>query len=361
MPKVQHTIPIVFATIDDELIYCMYVTMVSMLKNKLKTTNYEFYILVPDNFSDTSKQKIGTLERQYNDCKVIFINMKDAFINAPKMHERIIYATYYRLLIAEALPQISKCIYLDIDILVRHDLWNLYSTDMEGYYLAGAKAGWYTFPENAWYGKDLGIPSLKGYIQAGVVLMNLDAIRKDNITSEFLQLTDKKFKSQDQDILNVACYGHIKHLPLKNNFTINCSKYSDEELRKTFSQDEINEARKDPTIFHFADKIKPWHDKSILYGNEWWKYAKMTPFYKELKKMIIQNRDKTILAKPNKVSKLLLFSFIPLLKVEYYDQKTTYLLFNFIPILEKKVHKNKIYYKLFAVLPFLKCKIKGEL
>ena len=357
----KNTIPVIFATKDDKYVNYLYITMLSMVKNAYETTYYDFYILVPSEFSAKTKKILNKIKSINKNCSINFVDVGNAFKDAYKTKNHISYPTFYRLLAANLLKNIDKCIYLDTDIIVTDDLSDYYNTNVENEYLAGVKAPWYcqSSIQNA---ERLGLPDTLNYINAGAILMNLKKIREDDLEKNFIQLMDKKFDSQDQDILNYACFGKIKILPYKYNFMTKFgTDYRQYIQDNIYTQTEIDDSLRNPVIIHYADKIKPWDNKNVFWGDIWWKYAKKTPFYKELKKMIIQNRDKTILAKPNKVSKLLLFSFIPLLKVEYYDQKTTYLLFNFIPILEKKMHKNKIYYKLFAVLPFLKCKIKGEL
>jgi lipopolysaccharide biosynthesis glycosyltransferase len=44
----------------------------------------------------------------------------------------------------------------------------------------------------------------------------------------------------------------------------------------------MEEALKSPVIIHYADKAKPWNSEVWL-GEYWLKYAKRTPYYKNLK------------------------------------------------------------------------------
>lgn len=51
------TIPVFFATKDDQYINYLYVSITSVLINAETKTHYNFYILVPSDFSETTKKK----------------------------------------------------------------------------------------------------------------------------------------------------------------------------------------------------------------------------------------------------------------------------------------------------------------
>ena len=124
------------------------------------------------------------------------------------------YATYYRLQLPSLLSDYDKCIYLDVDTCVCVDLTDLYQTNMSDYYIAGVIAAGYLYPEENVQKKtaELEIDNLEAYINAGVLLMNLRKMRNDHMDDVFQKLMARKYTSQDQDILNKACYGHIKIL-----------------------------------------------------------------------------------------------------------------------------------------------------
>lgn len=69
------------------------------------------------------------------------------------------------------MPDIDKCLYLDVDIVVQNDLTELYEQDMEEYYIAGVKAaGYYYPPEKKQRNMDrLEMPAFDQYINAGVL------------------------------------------------------------------------------------------------------------------------------------------------------------------------------------------------
>lgn len=276
-------VPVVLAS-DDSYAPYMYVAIYSMLVNKNAETKYEFYLLVTSAFSANHTSRITELEKKY-DCRVRFIDMQNAFHDIKMSTSHLAPPAYFRLLIADRLPQYQKCIYLDTDIIVTQDLSDMYSTDLGDNYLGGVLAPAYNYRYSSiFHSIRLGAPLNKGYINSGVVLFNLEKIRQDNLIPKFMKLAQKRLSSEDQDVLNIACLKKIFHFPLKYNLMTKYwnqwGKIADHNI---FFQMDIDEAIKDPVIIHYADIKKPWNDKNIWYADQWWRYAAMTPYYNEFK------------------------------------------------------------------------------
>ena len=87
-------------------------------------------------------------------------------------------ASFYRLVISDMVDD-EKCLFLDGDIIVNSDLSELYCTDLEGVYLAGVKdcCIQHDMERQASYKDVLAIPTMDNYINAGVLLMNLQLLR----------------------------------------------------------------------------------------------------------------------------------------------------------------------------------------
>lgn len=273
------TIPIVLSS-DDKYALYTYTTMISILKNKNKNTFYVFYLLVPLNFSKNNVNIILSIYETYN-CYINFIKLDDVIFNHIKMHiKHITKTTYYRLLIAELLPiEIDKCIYLDVDICVCKDLSELFNIDMKDNYLAGVISPAYFFARKK-NCKRLNISSMNQYLNAGMLIMNLKQIRKDNMTEKFIELSKRNYFSQDQDVLNVGCFGKIITLPPKYNAQVAILMQNSPLLRKIFSEKEIIEANFVPYIIHYSNNRKPWNYVRVYMEQYWWNIAKKIPYYK---------------------------------------------------------------------------------
>lgn len=175
---------------------------------------------------------------------------------------------YYRSFIPRMFPQYDKGIYIDSDTILRADIGELYDIDLEGKTIAARvdlKAKmvpeFVSYVENA-----LGI-STSEYVNSGVLLMDLKAIRKMHYITRMTDLMrkyDADLVAPDQDYLNVILKGQIKHLGKEWNL-----------------QPEGENAR-GAKLLHFNLSKKPWHHEDINAGEKFWEAAKGTLFYRDL-------------------------------------------------------------------------------
>ena len=256
-------------------------TFHSILNNADDCTDYQFVFLLDDDFEKENFDLISGLIDQYGALDPIVFYMGDNYAKVEMKLKHITKATYFRLKLPELLPGINKCLYLDTDVIVCEDIGGLFDLELDGFYLAGVKAAGFYYPEDKcrFLQQSLGIDRIDQYINAGVLLMNLQLMRKDNLALEFERLVAKNFKNQDQDILNAACYGKIKILEPRYNLMTKY-KVMDEKsydkvdgVRQCYTREEWYDACKNPIIIHFADKKKPWQDITSDFAPEWWKAA----------------------------------------------------------------------------------------
>ena len=120
-------------------------------------------------------------------------------------------SAYYRLIIGELLKDYDKCMYHDADILVLRDLQEMFDVDLDGFYVSGIKAylKHQETEENQRIMKKWGFPSFDNYIVSGNLVLNLFKIREDKLTERFIQHMYKGYPSEDQDVINLCCYGKI--------------------------------------------------------------------------------------------------------------------------------------------------------
>lgn len=280
----QNQIPVVLSA-DNNYGIPMLVTIASALQNKADTTYFKFYILISEDFSDTLKGMIDKVLAMYPGNAAEYIVMGDEFSGAYVGIEHITVPTYYRLKIPQLLSQVDKCIYLDVDLIVKQDLGKLFDVDIEEDYAAGVRAlGYYSSEDRMIKRAEyLGIENVNDYINAGVLLLNLKKIRENNLQARFMELLDKNFNSQDQDILNVAFFGKIKILPFAYNVMtkyelFNESAYEETEfIRRCLTKEDWDEGRQNPIIIHYADKEKPWDKFEAVYSGEWWNVVSSLP------------------------------------------------------------------------------------
>lgn len=286
-------IPIMLAT-DDNYTPQTGVTIISALENRIRDVFYSFYIFTASEFGIETLAKFHQIEEKYPKCSIICLKMDDNLFSDVKLNiSHITRPTFYRLVAASKLPQYEKIIYLDSDVIVEQDLSEYFNFNLSGYYVAGVKGASYHWPAdgNKAYCKENGLPAIDQYVNAGVLLFNLSNIRLDNVEEEFIKLSKLGLRSQDQDVINRACYNKILHLPYKYNCMVAKYEKTPKQLLKVFDQAQINEANNCPTIIHYAAEKKPWADLSCALADRWWKYAYGSPYYGE---MIEKNRMKLL-------------------------------------------------------------------
>ena len=287
----MNIIPIILSS-DNNYAPYMSIIMISILKNAKSNSFFDFYLLVPDSFNEKNKQKIQKDCTFYKNKQINFVNMDCEFNSVKRMISHISEQTYYRLKAADILPEkYDKCLYFDVDVIVNMDLKEYFDIDIEDNYVAGVKAPGYHFGDN-WtidYCKKIGLPDMKNYINAGVIIMNLKKIREDNMTPVMCQEAYHNYPSVDQDVINKLFYNNIKLLPFKYNVPVSRIYESNVRLQKVFTSKEIEEASTTPFIIHYSTKVKPWNKPFIPLSAYFWKYALSSCYLPKLLKDLVFN------------------------------------------------------------------------
>ena len=273
---------------DKAYVYPTLVSMVSVMENAKKSTECNFTVLLSGEIADDDKAKFKSIENKYSNCKVNLIDMSGMFEDSEVRFWS--QAMYYRLSLPEILSNEGRCIYLDGDTIVRKDLTEMFNLNMNDSYVAGIRDFNEIINSESEHFKVLGIPNLNSYVCSGVLVMNLEKIRNDNLTSVFEELVkqnneNKIFKFPDQDIINKACYGHIFTMPFKYGALAHTDltmPYEKSEYAQWASnKKDWEEGRKDPTVVHFTG-TKPWKKVYSDLCKEWWSYAEKTGFGNEI-------------------------------------------------------------------------------
>lgn len=264
----KNIIPIFFAT-DDNYAPYLCVTLRSILDNANKDRFYKIHVLIT---SLSDKYRNILKEFESDNVTVDFFSVTEKLDQlSSKLYLRDYYskATYYRFFIPSLFPQYKKALYLDCDIIVLEDIAKLYDTELKDN-LVGAiyEEVMATVPEFGNYVEQaLGI-SCRKYFNAGILVMNLEQFRKQDVEGQFATLLAKyKFAvTQDQDYLNVICKDKVVHLDLGWNKTPIESDFKEENLK----------------IIHYKIAWKPWHYDNVLFGDYFWEYANKTKCVDEI-------------------------------------------------------------------------------
>ncbi len=290
-------IPVVFAT-DENYLFYVCVAITSMAQNAKEDSFYQIYILVAPEFTDP-ECLLDKVQQRYNNIHIEIICVDRAvFQNVTIHNQHVTQATFYRLLLCNLIAE-EKCIYLDGDILVTEDLGELYQTELGEYYLAGCRDIWpmlYTEEDREKRRAETGLPSMEQYINAGVLLLNLKQLRKDNMNKIFIEELGKDHPYEDQDILNLCCYDRILHLPAKwNLFTIFMGQAG--KMREAGIEESVIDAfRRKSGIIHYATPyIRPWERTNSWLSSLWWQMAEKwsdEPVFRNIRDRVLEKERK---------------------------------------------------------------------
>ncbi len=246
---------------DDNYAKYAGIVIASIILNAKEDDEFSFYIL-DGGISDRAKVRIDRL-KQIRDFELKYVQIDPSWFDVYKnilTHKYISIATYYRLKLSKLLPNVDRVIYLDCDVIVRKSLGELFNTDLEDNYMAGVIDSRVKYKPK-W--KDT------KYVNAGVLLMDLNKIKQDGIEDKFVEFTKENIeniKAGDQDIINFTLDGKIKIVD--DRWNVQVSSFLS---RSSFT--------KDPYIIHYIARQKPWLFGSYNhFKNEYFKVLEHTPW-----------------------------------------------------------------------------------
>ncbi len=238
------------------------VTITSIFENT--KSKIIVHLLHDDTLTEDNKRKfICTAEKYNQTIELIDVTNKFEFNSKiEKMPDtyRVTIGTYYRLLIPDLLPKISKVLYFDCDIIFDLDVQELWNVDAEDYCIAGVFD--IDFIRYGGVGESVRCFLMRcdrrTYINAGVLIMNLNMIRnRGNLfqnAMNWLNTHAHLMKFSDQDILNCLFYKSIKIIDHRFN---NIRPLSEQETRNS--------------IIHASGHSRAWEITGIPYQKMYWK------------------------------------------------------------------------------------------
>lgn len=192
--------------------------------------------------------------------KIRFINTnkikKYISWRSPNYNTRYTRMTLIRCYLSKLLEE-SKVLYIDTDTIIDGNLDKLWNTNLDKYAVAGVK-------EKGDWDRHL---KLKGfndkYINCGVLLMNLDYIRKHKLDDKMIEMLNKEYHEYpDQDTINIVCKSKIKY------------------IHNTYNSTTTTGIVENAKIIHYIAGDKGWVKESSR-SEVWYKY-----YYERRKDMV---------------------------------------------------------------------------
>lgn len=273
---------------DGNYHYITHVSMKSIMLSQEKTTFINFYMLV-SNITDEQKEVINRICLEHINCKIIFIDMGNQFneLYIPK-NEFSLWSTanFYRVILQDILPNEHKILYLDTDTLIYKDLTKLYNYNITGRCYVG-------MPEykDIYYFLQYKEKKFNNFINTGVVLCNLDELRKINFTNkfkEFFNRYNKKVKFPVNDATNMITHEYNGYFEPEYVVIGFCNEKEIYKYYKRMSLKinvtEVIKSYNDPYVYHLITKSKPWRSIPSIDGQVC--FEPMIRFYEMARKTI---------------------------------------------------------------------------
>ena len=246
---------IVFSCDKNYLKY-LKVAIFSILKNAKKTSNFNFKIIS----NDLSNEDIENIQKltQIKDFNIelICIN-KEMFSDFPLGGiSKMAVQTYFKYIIPQLLKNEKLALYLDVDVLIREDLEEFYNTAFDDK-LAVVVGDFYK--------RIVELENFLGveyYFNAGVMLLNLEKMRNQNITKQLFENTillknANKLTFHDQCVFNYTLNRKVEFVSPKYNAQLGLFQTI---FQKMYAKEVLDEGIKNPSIVHFTTEKKPWLD-----------------------------------------------------------------------------------------------------
>lgn len=271
MTKKEFPIPIVFCA-DGKFKNFAIVALISVIKNH-PDYFFKFYLLSSSNENEWTEKVNHLVDSLSSSFSLIPVNEKD-FSAFPVLHH-FAPANYFRILIPELISD-SRFLYLDSDIICNGSLLPLLDIDLSDQVLGAVEDPIFKWKE------ELGMNAEAGYFNSGVMLVNADTWKKQEIGKkafDFIHHNPEKIRFVDQCALNAVLNGNWKKLPpIFNQQSIIFREDFDLE-QMDWTQKEITESKNSSVCIHFTGPSKPWqyadpHPLKSLF----WKYQKDSPF-----------------------------------------------------------------------------------
>lgn len=262
----------------------------SMIDNASEKNNYDIVILNQDISQDNKKILLSQVEDESN-FNIRFVDSYRYIHDINIKVDNPNYSTdlFVRVLIPYILPNYEKILVVDADMICKEDIAQLYLEDVNDYIAGAVQDTVYMGYCNGMvkgtkkYTKEiLQLDDPYTYCNTGTLLLNAKRFREKYDLKELkIAIGESKYKIYEQDMLNYLIRKEVKYLdPKWNVYTytsdfikecINCAPFDKKEL--------YMEARKNPGIIHYAAHPKPWQECNSDMYQEFWFYARKSPFY----------------------------------------------------------------------------------
>lgn len=204
--------------------------------------------------SDANRGRIDALGAALG-VRVARIVIDEARLAAlPVVRAHLTRSTFLRLLIPDLMPAEHRVVYMDCDMAVTGSLQPLAALDLGNHPVAAVPDPSPDARELAATGTGLG-----GYVNAGLLVMNLPVWRREDVAGQCIALLSdpaRPLRAEDQSAVNIACRDRILPLPAEFNVFTDPAAWTPASLPRRM------------VVAHYVVNQKPWRAR-VKMGGIW--------------------------------------------------------------------------------------------
>ena len=247
--------------------------MKSIMLFQNKDTFINFYLLV-SNLTKEQKEVINRISLEHANCKIKYFDMGNKFKNFKIPSGIWSTANFYRIKLQDLLKNEKKILYFDVDTLIYKDLTKIYNYNIKGKYYIGMPE----IKDESFFQKYN--VSFNNFINTGVMLCNLEELRKEKISKkieDFIIKNNKDLKFPVNEPTNYITYSKNGYFTPEYVVIGFCNEFEPynyyKHLKMNINIEKVLESYKDPYIYHFIihnnylyykkklflrQNVKPW-------------------------------------------------------------------------------------------------------
>lgn len=270
----------------------------------VKTTEHKCDIIaLCDGVKSEDKDKLRAVIAGKNNVSLRFFDasrwLAGQGVSSLKGDARV---AYMQLSLADAFPHYDRALWLDDDCIALTDVSALYAADLGGALCGGVRdcsrcgsVNGFSSRVRDYYLK-LGLTDSRAFVQAGVLAMDLGAMRAELPEELLCAPFFEGLRDARCDAVNRAYIGKIVFLPAEWN-CVPEEEGSDGAAARSFAPKEVfvsaQAALRSPKLLHFCGSEQPWKDPASANAPAFWEALRGTPFWEETLAANRRGREKS--------------------------------------------------------------------
>lgn len=259
------------------------ISLISLFENNKDEKEIVVY-LISKGITKENIEILDSICKSYN-RSLIVVKFEDICFDLPPCSVGRHLETIYAKVFFSRIEGLDKVLYLDSDVVVVGKLKPLWENDLSEKYM-GVVETTYTKGKKA-----LGIPRSTPFFNDGVVLVNVDYCRENNLISKVIEQVNAFGGNPpvlSEGVLNKICGQNVKYISLRYNlisgnlyFGLYDYDYLFEQLH--YEKEDLIDSCENPVIVHYIAGFynRPWCKKCTHPFKEFYLYYKSISPWKD--------------------------------------------------------------------------------